>query len=309
MARGQGVRVAGEGALRSDPASPCRWGPRPGPGGALGTWCVELRSASPDTEAGVSTPHCLVGVRGSVLRLQGRDRAAHPGVPCPCPAASPPWLLSSGAPWRPGPSELARQGPTRPPQPTVSRTDSEARAMPAACHRGCPCWSGAFCVTFGGCGLQGTKPFTLCPLGTLNIRRRHGCPLPGVQQPQREVPVGWGQTAVGAAAVTSGCDRGSQAGPQGAGEEGAPPSHARRPRAACCPGLCLQPRRLRCPVSALSAPGTSRSCEFSAGLGSPGGRLPHAWAEGATSEHLRPSGNERVPPSSGVWDLPGSGLS
>lgn len=121
--------------------------------------------------------------------------------------------------------------------------------------------------------------------------------------------VGWGQTAVEAAAVTSSCDQGSQTGPQGAGEEGAPLSHARRPRAAGCPGLCLQPHHLLCPVSALSAPGTSRSCEFSPGLGSPGGCLPHAWAEGATSEHLRPSGNEYVPPSSRIWDLLGSGLS
>lgn len=39
--------------------------------------------------------------------------------------------------------------------------------------------------------------------------------------------MGWGQTAVGAAAVTSGCDQGSQAGPQGAGEEGAQASPGR----------------------------------------------------------------------------------
>lgn len=185
------MRVAGEGALRSDSASPHLLGPQTRAWGCPGdVMCTAAVSVPCHGAGGHPTP--LHRHEGSVLRLRGRDRAARPGVPCPRPAASPPWPLSSGASWRPGPSEPARRGPTRPPQPAASRTDSQARAVPTACHHWCPRWSGAFRVTVRGCGLQGTKPFIPCPLGTLNIRRRHGCHLLGVQQPLREAEGGAG---------------------------------------------------------------------------------------------------------------------
>lgn len=117
--------------------------------------------------------------------------------------------------------------------------------------------------------------------------------------------MGRGQAALGAAAGTSSCDRGSQTGPQGAPRRLLP--GVPRPRAAlafvCSPAVCGVPS----PPCLPQAPATTVSFHPDLGLQVAASLTPGQ--RGPRLSICAPLGMSVSPPSSGVWDLPGSGLS
>ena len=184
------MRVAREGALKSDSASPRLLGPQTWARGCPGDVMCRVAVSVPCHGAG-GHPTPLHRHEGSVLRLRGRDRAARPGVPCPRPAASPPGLSRRGH--RGGLALQNRLGEVPQDHHRLQPPGRSPRHGPCLLHviAGVPAGPGHPCDLWG-LWAPGDEALHSLPPGALNVRRRHGCHLPGVQQPLREAEAGAG---------------------------------------------------------------------------------------------------------------------